>query len=198
MRTLHLWSAGKYYLGASCNLVYSLTFCSSTNYIFCCRQKGHAKRVVRVDVRSGEVDMIGPEYTGEFKWLRGVEIPGHALGDTHSSGCCLALPCNSENGCVLKIDPESSKVTTFVTGQPPNVDEGWLYHGGNLAAADNFVYAIPATASRVMRIDPREETTEYIGKEYHGKAKWYGGITGIDGCIYGIPHNVSSELSESH
>ena len=162
------------------------------------RSQGHAKRVVRVEVRSGAVDMIGSEYTGEFKWLRGVEIPGNAMGTAYPSGCCLALPCNSENGCVLKINPDTSKVTTFVTGQPvPNVGEGWLYHGGNLAV-DNLVYAIPASAPRVMKIDPREETTEYIGPEYHGKAKWYGGITGIDGCIYGIPHNVRSELTEIH
>jgi hypothetical protein len=138
--------------------------------------------------------LIGPEYSGDFKWLRGVEIPAEVMGrDAYPSGCCLALPCNSENGCVLKIDPETANVITFVSGQSvPNVDEGWLYHGGNLAA-DKFVYAIPASANRVMKIDAREETTEYIGPEYDGKAKWYGGIMGVDGCIYGIPHNVRSD-----
>lgn len=158
--------------------------------------QGHAKRVVKVDVCSGQVGFIGPEYVGEFKWLRGVSIPGHVMGRkddgslAYPSGCCLALPCNSKDGCVLKIDPESSNVTTFVTGQPiPDVDEGWLYHGGNLAT-DGLVYAIPASAPRVMIIDPRKETTEYLGPEFLGKAKWYGGITGSDGCIYGIPHNV--------
>mmetsp|Transcript_3956 Transcript_3956/g.8917 ORF Transcript_3956/g.8917 Transcript_3956/m.8917 type:complete len:1089 (-) Transcript_3956:770-4036(-) len=161
---------------------------------------GHAKRVVRVDVHSGEVSFIGPDYTGEFKWLRGVEIPGHVMGKkddgslAYPSGCCLALPCNSEKGCVLKIDPETSNVSTFVTGHPiPNVEEGWLYHGGNLAA-DGYVYAIPASAPRVMKIDPRLETTEYIGPEFPGKAKWYGGIPGADGCIYGIPHNSTGVL----
>lgn len=161
---------------------------------------GHAKRVVRVDVRSGEVSFIGPEYAGEFKWLRGVEIPGHVMGRkddgslAYPSGCCIALPCNSENGCILKINPETSHVSTFVTGHPiPNVEDGWLYHGGNLAA-DGFVYAIPASAPRVMKIDPVNNTTEYIGPEYPGKAKWYGGIPGADGCIYGIPHNSTGVL----
>jgi len=160
---------------------------------------GHAKRVVRVDVRSGEIDFIGPEYIGEFKWLRGVEIPGPVMGTNddgslaYPSGCCLALPCNSEDGCVLKIDPETSQVNTFITDPIPNVEEGWLYHGGNLAS-DGFVYAIPASASRVMKIDPRLETTEFIGPEYEGKAKWYGGITGADGCIYGLPHNSTGVL----
>jgi hypothetical protein len=165
--------------------------------------QGHAKRVVKVDVCSGQVCFIGPEYVGEFKWLRGVSIPGDVMGRkddgslAYPSGCCLALPCNSKDGCVLKIDPESSNVTTFVTGQPiPNVDEGWLYHGGNLAT-DGIVYAIPASAPRVMKIDARKETTEYLGQEFMGKAKWYGGIIGCDGCIYGIPHNVS-KTSNGH
>jgi len=160
---------------------------------------GHAKRVVRVDVRSGEIDFIGPEYIGEFKWLRGVEIPGHVMGTNddgglaYPSGCCLALPCNSQDGCVLKIDPETARVSTFLTGSIPNVEEGWLYHGGNLVS-DGFVYAIPASAPRVMKIDARAETTEFIGPAYPGKAKWYGGITGIDGCIYGLPHNATGVL----
>ncbi|KAL9180254.1 hypothetical protein ACHAXT_008224 [Thalassiosira profunda] len=161
---------------------------------------GHAKRVVRVDVRSGSVDCIGPEYAGEFKWLRGVGIPANVMGTNedgsppYPSGCCLALPCNSEEGCVLKIDCETSEVTTFVTGPPiPAVEEGWLYHGGNLAA-DGFVYTIPANAPRVMKIDPRLETVEFIGPDYPGKAKWYGGIMAHDGCIYGIPHNATGVL----
>ena len=150
---------------------------------------GHAKRVIQVAVESGEVSWIGPEYKGEFKWLRGVEISAEVMGKkadgslAYPSGCCLALPCNSEDGCVLKIDPETATVSTFGT-PPKQVKQGWLYHGGNLAS-DGYIYAIPATAPRVMKIDPRQETTHYIGPNFQGKAKWYGGIMGIDGCIYG-------------
>ena len=161
---------------------------------------GHASRVVKVDVHSCHVEFIGPEFAGEFKWLRGVSIPGHLMGRNddgsllYPSGCCLALPCNSMDGCVLKIDCEKSHVTTFITGDPiPNVDEGWLYHGGNLAM-DGIVYAIPASSPRVMRIDARKERTEYLGPNFPGKAKWYGGITGCDECFYGIPHNATGVL----
>jgi hypothetical protein len=127
---------------------------------------GHAKRVIRVTVETGRVDWIGPEYKGEFKWLRGVEIPAC---DKHPSGCCLALPCNSQDGCVLKIDPWTSAVSTFITNDL-DFGDGWLYHGGNLAS-DGYVYAVPASASRVMKIDPAKETTDYIGPEFEGKAK---------------------------
>lgn len=127
---------------------------------------GHAKRVIQVTVDSGKVDWIGPEYQGEFKWLRGVEIPPC---DEHPSGCCLALPCNSEAGCVLKIDPETSEVSSFIT-DGLDFGEGWLYHGGNLAS-DGYVYAVPASGRRVMKIDPIRETTEYVGPDFEGKAK---------------------------
>ena len=127
---------------------------------------GHAKRVIRVIVETGKVDWIGPEYIGEFKWLRGVEIPPN---EKYPSGCCLALPCNSQDGCVLKIDPETSEVSTFITNEL-DFGDGWLYHGGNLAS-DGYVYAVPASARRVMKIDPIKETTEYIGPDFEGKAK---------------------------
>jgi hypothetical protein len=159
-----------------------------TRYVF--GVPGHAKRVIRVTTDTGKVDWIGPEFVGEFKWLRGVEIPGC---DEWPAGCCLALPCNSEAGCVLKINPESSEVSTFVTGDPIPFGAGWLYHGGNLAY-DGYVYAIPASAPKVMKIHPWKETTEVIGPNFEGKAKWYGGIAGSDGCIYGIPHNANGVL----
>ena len=118
---------------------------------------GHAKRVIQVDVNTRKVEMIGPEYHGEFKWLRGVEIPADDMGKNedgsyaYPSGCCLALPCNSEEGCVLKVDPATASVTTFITEPIPNgAETGWLYHGGSLAGG--YVYAIPASASRVMKI----------------------------------------------
>jgi len=154
---------------------------------------GHARRVVRVDTSTSEVDFIGPEYPGEFKWLRGVEVPPSAM-DGPSSGCCLALPCCAEGGRVLKIDPGTSRVTAFAAAPGPGGDDGddddergWLYHGGNLGA-DGFVYAVPACASRVLRIDPRLETAVRIGPRFDGDAKWYGSLVGSDSCIYGIPH----------
>ena len=118
---------------------------------------GHAKQVIQVDVHTREVEMIGPEYHGEFKWLRGVEIPATDMGKNedgsfaYPSGCCLALPCNSLDGCVLKVDPATASVSTFITDPIPNgAETGWLYHGGSLAGG--YVYAIPASASRVMKI----------------------------------------------
>lgn len=146
---------------------------------------GHAKRVLRINTITNEMDLIGPSFPGEFKWLRGVDIPADVMNNTH--GCCLALPSNASH--ILKIDCMTHEVTTF-----GDIDEiGWLYHGGNLTS-DGFVYAIPANATRVLKIDPRNETIEYIGPIFEGHQKWFGGLVGIDGCVYGIPQNASGVL----
>ncbi len=109
---------------------------------------GHAKRVLRVNTQTNSMDLIGPEFPGNFKWLRGVDIPAEVMVDKEddessvrnenefSAGCCIALPSNACS--ILKINCKTNEVTTF--GEI--VEKGWLYHGGNLTA-DGFVYAIP-------------------------------------------------------
>ena len=151
---------------------------------------GHAKQVLRVNTMTNEMDLIGPTFTGAFKWLRGVDIPSNVMvgkEDEYPKGCCIALPSNACT--ILKINCDTHKVTTF--GE--TAEKGWLYHGGNLTE-DGFVYAIPANATRVLKIDPCNETIEYIGPVFEGLQKWFGGILGSDGCIYGIPQNASGVL----
>ena len=64
---------------------------------------GHATRVVRVTVKTGEVTLIGPEYFGHHKWLRGVSVPPKFTGPEHPQGLCYCLPSNYP--AVLQIDP---------------------------------------------------------------------------------------------
>ena len=100
---------------------------------------GHAKRVLRVNTQTNEMDLIGPVFPGEFKWLRGVDIPPEVMKgkeDEYPLGCCIALPSNQRS--ILKINCKTHEVTTF--GE--TVESGWLYHGGNLTV-DGYVYAIP-------------------------------------------------------
>ena len=133
---------------------------------------GHAKRVLRINTDKNEMDHIGPSYPGQFKWLRGLEVPASAMGDRVDEfpmGCCLALPSNASS--VLKINFATNEVTTFGYIE----EQGWLYHDGNLAD-DGFVYAIPANATRVLKINPRGDTLELIGPEFPGRKKWFGGL----------------------
>jgi hypothetical protein len=153
---------------------------------------GGAKRVLRITISNGQMDLIGPAYEGKFKWLRGVDVTASAMkhDPKYPDGCCIALPCNSSS--VLKIDPATNDVYTF--GGDVLRDCGsdrWHYHGGNVAS-NGWLYAIPANATRVAKIHPVTDEVIFIGPTFVGGQKWFGGITGSDGCIYGIPHNEQS------
>jgi hypothetical protein len=104
----------------------------------------------------------------------------------------LALPSNATS--ILKVNPETNEVTTFGENVVTKAgNDGWLYHGGNLAS-NGMVYAIPANADRVLKINPRTEECWLIGPSYSGRQSWFGGIIGSDECIYGIPHNAVGVL----
>jgi hypothetical protein len=149
---------------------------------------GTAKRALRVTVASGALDWIGPEFTGKYKWLRGLDIPANVMNSAdYPDGCCIGLPCNAAS--ILKINPANNQVYSF--GAQLLADAGsdnWMYHGGNLAM-NGWIYVIPANASRVMKVNPRTDEVCYIGPTFVGPQKWFGGIIGSDNCIYGIPHN---------
>ena len=65
----------------------------------------------------------------------------------------------------------------------------WKWHGGSLAKSDGNIYCIPANARRVLRIEPATDTVSLHAGPHHypgAKNKWYGGIKGKDGSIWGI------------
>ncbi len=57
-----------------------------------------------------------------------------------------------------------------------------------------MVYAIPANAEQVLRINPRIREAKLIGPKFIGPQKWYGGLCASNGCIYGIPQNAGGIL----
>lgn len=154
---------------------------------------GGAQRVLRIRIADGRMDCIGPCYEGKFKWLRGVEVSAAAMNDLqrYPDGCCLALPCNAAS--ILKVNPATNEVYTFGEEVLKNCgSDRWHYHGGNLAV-NGWLYAIPANAERVLKFHPVTDEVLFIGPTFTGGQKWFGGIIGSDGCIYGIPHNQQSK-----
>jgi hypothetical protein len=162
------------------------------NYVY--GVPGTARQVLRVELATKKVDLIGPTFPGPFKWLRGVPVPATS---EYPAGCCIALPCNSLS--ILKIVPDRNEVYSFGESdlsENCNVESGWFYHGGNFSPTTGCIYAIPANANRVMKFNPYTDKIQFIGPDFGtGKQKWYGGIEGSDGCIYGIPHNETGRYT---
>eukprot|EP00566_Odontella_aurita_P003283 CAMPEP_0113538406 /NCGR_PEP_ID=MMETSP0015_2-20120614/7346_1 /TAXON_ID=2838 /ORGANISM="Odontella" /LENGTH=971 /DNA_ID=CAMNT_0000437973 /DNA_START=28 /DNA_END=2943 /DNA_ORIENTATION=- /assembly_acc=CAM_ASM_000160 len=156
---------------------------------------GFARRVLSVHVPTGRVELIGDrDYFGPFKWLRGVDMPPSPdRPGEYPRGLCIGLPSNADS--VLKIDPETQRVSTFGS-DTGLLDGAWKYHGGQMYPPTRKLYAVPANAGRVLKIDVYDETLEEIGPDYGpGKQKWYGGIySAYNDCIYCIPHNETGVL----
>lgn len=144
---------------------------------------GFARRVLRIDPSDGAVEYVGPEYPGEFKWLRAVKDP--------KTGALYGLPCHAD--AVLKIVPGDAPTITTI-GEGKCGTGPWKFHGGVYSPHDGCIYCIPQFAERVLKIDPSTDECTLIGGPFPGRNKWYGGLMGLDGRIYGVPQNHRSVL----
>ena len=144
---------------------------------------GFARRVLRIHPSTGAVEYVGPEFHGEFKWLRSVTCP--------KSGAIYGLPCHADT--VLKIVPGEVPEITLI-GEGKCGTGLWKWHGGVLSPHDGCIYCIPQFAEQVLKIDPATDTCTLIGGPFRGRNKWYGGLMGTDGRIYGVPQNATGVL----
>ncbi len=171
------------------------------NNIYCI--PGHAPRVLTIYPSDDKCIQIGPEFHGKFKWLRGILACNNII---------YGLPCHADT--ILRIDARFSQKgdnDSVSISQIPipyaefyhdneeerreEQDMKWKYHGGAISPIDNCIYCIPQSATRILKIDPRDETLSFVGPELSGKYKWYGGVVGTtDGAIYGVPQNSASVL----
>jgi hypothetical protein len=141
---------------------------------------------------------------GKFKWLRGL---------VHD-GCLYAIPAWSTKG-ILKLHLATQKVTVlplpreisyYQTDSTPwkergtSVDRGrWMWHGGAVgetSSGESAIYCVPSNALHVLKVClDGTDRVEEIGPELpEGQNKWYGGIKGVDGCIYGMPYTATGVL----
>ena len=144
---------------------------------------GHALRVLEVNLR-GETRFVGPELPGKFKWLRGI------LG---RDGACYAIPCHAER--VLRIRaPRNGDSDPRIDLVGPKFPGLWKWHGAVEDPATGLIYAIPQTATKVLRLAPAgtlnndEPRIDLIGPDLPGRWKFYGGLYSHTAkAIYGIP-----------
>ena len=161
---------------------------------------------------------------GRYKWLRGIIAHDHLYGipawsnagvlkvpivSSSSSRDCDATSVHVGTPTVLPL-PNTKMVEgdLNVQGKENSLNDEqemirkdrWMWHGAALSEDETYIYCIPSNADRVMKVkvdpnvDPSGPHTEEIGPSVLGKNKWYGGIRGFDGCIYGAPYTARSIL----
>jgi len=94
------------------------------------------------------------------------------------------------------IDEQAGSTSTLALPPlPPAAASEWRWHGAQ-QGLDGCLYAIPANAPRVLKIDPKTDQVSLLGPELEpGLAcKWYGGLRADNGDIWGIPYNASRLL----
>ena len=156
--------------------------------------------------------------TLRYKWL------GGAYG---ADGCIYGMP--SDASSILRIDPNYSsneaRATTFgdVTIKSKDTKNSEVtdlnmnkWQGGVLSPKDGCVYAVPANANCVLKIDTNPNTPldiQFLECQWDGNSssstttqndsidrknindKWQGGFLGKDGVIYGIPECIDRVMA---
>ena len=141
---------------------------------------------------------------GKFKWLRGL---------VHN-GFLFAIPAWSTKG-ILKLHLATQKITVLPLPQDlsyyqsPSIPwketsetvdrRRWMWHGGAVgqsSTGESAIYCVPSNAQHVLKVHLNgSDIVEEIGPKLSaGQNKWYGGIKGLDGCIYGMPYTATGVL----
>lgn len=142
---------------------------------------------------------------GHFKWLRGLVY----------DGCLYGIPAWNTKG-VLKVKLDTKKVTMLPLPNESShyeadpipwkervakVDRGrWMWHGGAVGKkssnGDAAIYCPPSNAEFVLKVSlDGSDRVEEIGPPLtEGQNKWYGGIVGVDGCVYAPPYTAKGVL----
>jgi prepilin-type N-terminal cleavage/methylation domain-containing protein len=102
-----------------------------------------------------------------------------STGVLASNGSIYAMPGPGAPG-VLKINP-ATMTTTIVPVPPGGVD-----YMGVVTAPNGVLYGVPRSAGRILRIDPKSDTTTMIGPALPGvgSAQYRGGVVSMDGKLY--------------
>ena len=92
---------------------------------------------------------------------------------------------------ILKINTNDGTVETLDNLELPELPEFCYMWASGALASDNFIYYMPRTARRIMRLNPDNDSLSSVGDDLEGgEFKYLGTVVGNDDCVYGIPYNA--------
>lgn len=179
----------------------------ATGYIYGIPSHTHQIICIKPSTSKAEICTIPlpQEYQqGKFKWLRGLVYNGYLYAiPAWSTKGILKVNLASHNVSVLPLPREAS----YYESEPipwkeasPNIDRGrWMWHGGCVGESESgeaSIYCIPSNAQYVLKVHlDGSDRVEEIGEQLPvGQNKWYGGIKGVDGAIYGMCYTANGVL----
>mmetsp|Transcript_25075 Transcript_25075/g.37500 ORF Transcript_25075/g.37500 Transcript_25075/m.37500 type:complete len:560 (-) Transcript_25075:210-1889(-) len=120
---------------------------------------------------------------------------------TSSASTSMHTQKETSQNCTNSNNDSSSRRRNY-----SNVDRGrWMWHGGTVgkSSVDDkghttaAIYCVPSNAQHVLKVsldDGSDHVCEIGPPLSEGQNKWYGGILGLDGCIYGMPYTATGVL----
>jgi hypothetical protein len=164
-----------------------------------------------VDYRITTIPLPESVHQYQFKWLRGIFAHGYMWAIPSWANCVLCVDIDKywgRRGSNNDDGTNDSNYDDFITliPLPPGHElQTWQWHGAGINREQNAIYCIPSNAKQVLKVDLITKTTSFIPIEgYDVKSypnfsidmtnKWYGGIVGVDNCVYGIPYRSCAVL----
>jgi hypothetical protein len=148
----------------------------------------------------------------KMKWLRGIVVHGYlwAIPSWAPSVLCVDLdaywgrrqPTTASGDSSAPNAGDIVQLIDLPNDHPKGMQ--WQWHGAGMNHQQTALYCIPSNAQHVLKVDMITKTTslihidvdrtKYPNMRLDMANKWYGGITGDDNCVYGIPYRSCAVL----
>jgi len=119
---------------------------------------------------------VGDKYDGGWKWKN-----GFAHGDF-----IYGIPYDANKFLKYNIKTESSELVGDDFGD--NFSTRWM---SGAVANDGCLYCFPLMRTRIVKFNPNDDTTIFVGGEIEGDYKFSGTIKAKNGYLYGIPFEAN-------
>ena len=105
--------------------------------------------------------------------------------DVALNGCRYCMPSDARR--IMKLDLNNNDVMTSVGD---DLGHGYDKYIGTVVGIDGYVYGIPRHSKRMLKYDPINDSTSFVGEEHAENLDCRGDDTmGRDGCIYALTND---------
>ena len=132
----------------------------------------NAGQILKIDPSNDLTTLVGEEYDGCDKWCNGFAHKDFIYG----------IPCQSNN--FLKCNTKT-KTSELVGDDIEDAYGKWM---SGAVADDGCLYCFPFDHNRILKFNPNDDTTVFVGEKIKGDYKFSGTIKAKNGCLHGIPY----------